>query len=229
MLKKTSQTPKDDIQLAQDVLINEVTEDLHNEQIMNMWKKYRVWILLAVIFVIGSIAAMEGYLSWRTKTRLAESDVYEQAAVLNAMGQTDAALAKYASLDNAKTDYRYLAKMRQAGILFEQGKEADALALLDQLRQDKSAPQTLQAIAALGFVSHQIETGDVAALQSILNPYMTVGNKWYGTAAEMSILLLLRDGQSEKAIKMLNEALSMTNVPAGVKDRLSVLKKALEG
>ena len=211
MLKKASQTPKDETQLAQDVLINEVTEDLHNEQIMNMWKKYRVWILLAVIFVIGSIAAMEGYLSWRTKTRLAESDVYEQAAVLNAMGQTDAALAKYASLDNAKTDY------------------ADALALLDALRQDKSAPQTLQAIAALGFVSHQIETGDVATLQSILNPYMTVGNKWYGTAVEMSILLLLRDGQSEKAIKMLNEALSMTNVPAGVKDRLSVLKKALEG
>ncbi len=229
MLKKASQTPKDETQLAQDVLINEVTEDLHNEQIMNMWKKYRVWILLAVIFVIGSIAAMEGYLSWRTKTRLAESDVYEQAAVLNAMGQTDAALAKYASLDNAKTDYRYLAKMRQAGILFEQGKDADALALLDALRQDKSAPQTLQAIAALGFVSHQIETGDVATLQSILNPYMTVGNKWYGTAVEMSILLLLRDGQSEKAIKMLNEALSMTNVPAGVKDRLSVLKKALEG
>ncbi len=229
MLKKASQTPKDETQLAQDVLINEVTEDLHNEQIMNMWKKYRVWILLAVIFVIGSIAAMEGYLSWRTKTRLAESDVYEQAAVLNAMGQTDAALAKYASLDNAKTDYRYLAKMRQAGILFEQGKDADALTLLDALRQDKSAPQTLQAIAALGFVSHQIETGDVATLQSILNPYMTVGNKWYGTAVEMSILLLLRDGQSEKAIKMLNEALSMTNVPAGVKDRLSVLKKALEG
>lgn len=229
MLKKASQTPKDETQLAQDVLINEVTEDLHNEQIMNMWKKYRVWILLAVIFVIGSIAAMEGYLSWRTKTRLAESDVYEQAAVLNAMGQTDAALAKYASLDNAKTDYRYLAKMRQAGILFEQGKDADALALLDALRQDKSAPQTLQAIAALGFVSHQIETGDVATLQSILNPYMTVGNKWYGTAVEMSILLLLRDGQSEKAIKMLNEALSMTNVPAGVKDRLFVLKKALEG
>lgn len=229
MLKKASQTPKDETQLAQDVLINEVTEDLHNEQIMNMWKKYRVWILLAVIFVIGSIAAMEGYLSWRTKTRLAESDVYEQAAVLNAMGQTDAALAKYASLDNAKTDYRYLAKMRQAGILFEQGKDADALALLDALRQNKSAPQTIQAIAALGFVSHQIETGDVAILQSILNPYMTVGNKWYGTAVEMSILLLLRDGQSEKAIKMLNEALSMTNVPAGVKDRLSVLKKALEG
>lgn len=229
MLKKASQTPKDETQLAQDVLINEVTEDLHNEQIMNMWKKYRVWILLAVIFVIGSIAAMEGYLSWRTKTRLAESDVYEQAAVLNAMGQTDAALAKYASLDNAKTDYRYLAKMRQAGILFEQGKDADALALLDALRQDKSAPQTIQVIAALGFVSHQIETGDVAILQSILNPYMTVGNKWYGTAVEMSILLLLRDGQSEKAIKMLNEALSMTNVPAGVKDRLSVLKKALEG
>ena len=229
MLKKASQTPKDETQLAQDVLINEVTEDLHNEQIMNMWKKYRVWILLAVIFVIGSIAAMEGYLSWRTKTRLAESDVYEQAAVLNAMGQTDAALAKYASLDNAKTDYRYLAKMRQAGILFEQGKDADALTLLDALRQDKSAPQTLQAIAALGFVSHQIETGDVATLQSILNPYMTVGNKWYGTAVEMSILLLLRDGQSEKAIKMLNEELSMTNVPAGVKDRLSVLKKALEG
>ncbi len=229
MLKKNQNSPKDDIQLAQEVLINEVTEDLHNEQLMQMWKRYRYWLLLAVIVVIGSLAAVEGYFAWRTKIRLGESDVYEQAAVLNAQGQTEQALAKYASLDKGKTDYRYLAQMRQAGILFDEGKDEQALNILNALRQNANAPETLRAVAAFGYVSHQIETGDVAMLQSILNPYMTVGNHWYGTAVELSVLLLVRDGQIEKADKMLTEALTMSSISAGVKERLAVMKKALEG
>ena len=160
---------------------------------------------------------------------MAESDVYENAAVLNAKGQVDAALAQYSSLENGKTNYRYLAQMRKAGILFETGKNTEALEILNTLRQDKNVPEVLRAASALGYVSHQVESGDVAQLQEILNPYLTVGNVWYGTAVEMSVLLMLRDGQLEKANKMLDEALSMTSISAGVKTRLSIMKKALAG
>ena len=228
MLRKNSKGPKDDIQLAQDVLIEEVSEDLHNEQILNMWKKYKYLIVGSVILMIASLAVVEGYFSWQRKVRLSESDIYEQAAVLNAQGKTEAALAKNDSLKNGRTGYRYLAQMRRAGILFDEGKDAEALAILNQLRQDKKVPEVLRASAALGYVSHQIETGNVQELQAVLNPYMTVGNQWYGTAVEMSVLLLIREGQTEKAEKMLEEALSMTGISATTKERLSVMKKVLE-
>ena len=137
-------------------------------------------------------------------------------------------MAKYDTLKDGRTGYRYLAQMRRAGILFDEGKDAEALAILNQLRQDKKASETLRAVAALGYVSHQIETGDVAQLQAVLNPYMTIGNRWYGTAAEMSVLLLIREGQTEKANKLLDEALSMTDMSTATKERLSVMKKVLE-
>ena len=229
MSMKNLKPVKDDIQLAQDVLINEVTEEVHNEQLQKMWRKYKYFIFFAVVFVVGSLSAWEGYSSWRMKVRMAESDVYENAAVLNAKGQVDAALAQYSSLENGKTNYRYLAQMRKAGILFETGKNTEALEILNTLRQDETAPEALRAASALGYVSHQVENGDVAQLQEILNPYLTVGNVWYGTAVEMSVLLMLRDGQLEKANKMLDEALSMTSISAGVKTRLSIMKKALAG
>ena len=225
---KKDEATKTDLQLAQDILIEEVTEDLHDEQLKDMWRRYKYLIFLSVILVVGGLAAMEGYLSWKKKTRLAESDIYEQASVLYAQGQTDEALAKYDSLKDARTNYRYLSRIRRAGILFDEKKDADALAILNELRQDKSAPETLRATAALGYVSHQIEKGNAVELQDILNPYLTVGNVWYGTAAEMSILLLIRENQIDKAKKMIDEALSMSNIPDAVKEHLSVMKKVLE-
>ena len=228
MSNKKNKVEKTEETNFQDMLISEVTEDLHNEQIMKMWQKYKILIFLTIILVIGVLAGMEGYLSWKRKVRLAESDTYEQAAVLNAQGQSEEALTKYGSLKDGRTDYRYLAEMRQAGILFDEGKDKEALDVLNALRQDNSAPETLRAIAALGYVSHQVETGNPEELQSILNPYLTVGNSWYGTAAELSIMLLIREGKIEKANKMLDEALSMSDIPSVVKEHLSVIKKVLE-
>ena len=226
---KKSKPVKDKVQLAQDILIDEVTEELRNEQIVQMWQRYKYVFIGAVVLVIASLAGLEMYTSWKTKVRLAESDTYEAAAVLNAKGQIQEALAKYDSLKDGKTNYVYIALMRKAGILLDEGKKDEALAVLDELRQNQKAPEVIRAMATLGFVSQQFETADVAYLQSILNPYMTVGNPFYGMAAELSVLLLIKDGQNEKAIKLLDETLSMSRVSNNVKERLNIIKKALAG
>ena len=226
---KKSKPVKDNVQLAQDILMNEVTEELHNEQIFQMWQRYKYVFIGAVVLVIASLAGLEAYTSWKTKVRLAESDTYEAAAVLNAKGQVQEALAEYETLKDGKTNYAYLALMRKAGILLEEGKKDEALAVLDELRQNQKAPEVIRAMATLGFVSQQFETADVSYLQSILNPYMTVGNPFYGMAAELSVLLLIKDGQNEKASKLLDETLSMTRVSSNVKERLNIIKKALAG
>ena len=57
MSKKNLMPVKDDIQLAQDVLINEVTEEVHNEQLQKMWQKYKYFVFFAVVFIVGSLSA----------------------------------------------------------------------------------------------------------------------------------------------------------------------------
>jgi hypothetical protein len=228
MSKKNQKPVKDDIQLAQDILMDEVIEEVHNEQLRKVWDKYKYFLFFTVFCVVVAVSSWEVYQSWQMKNRIAESDVYEKAVILNAKGQVDEALSVYSSLENGKTNYRYLAQLRKAGLLFETGKNTEALAVLNALRQDENVPEPLRATAALGYVSHQLETEDVATLQEILNPYLTVGNVWYGTAVEMSIFLMIRDGQNEKATKMLDEALTMDSVSAVMKERLDIVKKMLD-
>ena len=186
---------RDQQEIAQDVLMREVSEDLRAQQLKDFWAKYGRLIYCLVLIIIIATVAFEGYKTWRMNVRLDESDIYEQAALYNAAGRADEALAEYAKLEKAHTNYKYLAQFRIAGILFEQNKNEQALSLLNQLRQDKKVPSELRAVAAFGFVSRQIDTADPAQLQEALNPYLTAGNAWYGSAAELSALLLVREGK----------------------------------
>ena len=147
------QKERDQQEIAQDVLMREVSEDLRAQQLKEFWAKYGKLIYSLVLLIIISTVAFEGYKTWRMNVRLNESDIYEQAVLYSAGGQTEKALAEYAKLENAHTDYKYLAQLRIAGVFFEQDKNEQALSILDQLRQDKSVPEELRAIAAFGFVS----------------------------------------------------------------------------
>ena len=223
-MKKTEKTQQE---IYQESFIREVDDDLRAEQFQKMWNKYRKFIFGAVALVLLLTVAHQLYLNARLKVRLSESDKYEQAAVLNAKGQTEGALALYRELQDGRTNYKYLSQMRMAGILFEQKKDKEALDLLNTLRQNKKAPESLRSVAAIGYVSHLVDIGDVKELQDILNPFMTPENAWYGTASELSVLLLLRQNEVEKAKRLLDESLKQDLSPI-VKTRLAVWKNILE-
>lgn len=222
--KKAEKTAED---ISQEALIQEVNDDLKAEHLQKMWNKYRKYVFGAVFLILLGTMAVQFYQNARLKVRLAESDKYENAAVLNAKGESEGALAVYRELQDGRTNYKYLSQMRTAGILFEQEKDKEALDILNALRQDKDAPEALRSVAAIGYVSHLVDTGDVKELQDILNPMMTPGNAWYGTASELSVLLLLREDEVEKAKRLLDESLKQDISPV-VKGRLEVWKNILE-
>ncbi len=219
---------KDEAQVQAEMLVREAQEEVRYENIketLNKWK----WPIVGIVAVlIISATVFEGYKAYRLNTRMTESNLYEQAAVLNAQGKSDEAMAVYGQLADAKTNYKYLAQMRMAGIYFEQGKEQDGMAVLNALRTDKALPANLKAVVDLSFVGHQLETGNVAELQGILNPYMMPGNAFYGTAAELSSLLLLREGKVEAAKKLLTDSIASQTIPETVKLRLQALLSVID-
>ena len=229
MLKTKQPQHIDEQQRAQELLIEEAVENMHNEQLSQFWKKYKYLVYTLIVALVLSVAGMEAYKTHKYNTRLADSDTYEQAAVLYAKGQTDEALEKYTSLQNAKTNYKYLSMIRRAGILFEQNKADDALALLKTVYEDKSTPEVIKAISAFGLASNQINTLPPAQVHALIDPYLTATSPWYASAVELEVALLKKQGKTQEAISLIDQALTVSSIPALAKERLTIMKQALIG
>ena len=106
-----------------------------------------------------------------------------------------------------RTDYRFLGRLRLAGMLFEQGKTGEALGILEKLMSTKSAPEELRSVARLLWVGHQLDTGTPATLQAALVPLLRPDNSFFPMASEQAALLALKEGDALKAKGYLEAAL----------------------
>ena len=225
---KKMSTNKDTEQDRTRLFLQEVEEEVRYDNIRKAFHKWK-WALISLIAVLMlGVTLLEGYKAYRMNVRMADSNLYEQAAVLNAQGKSAEAEAVYQQLFSAKTDYKYLAQMRVAGIYFDQGKKQEGIEILTQLRQEEKLPAFLKAVVDLSYVGHQIENGSKEDLQNILNVYMMPGNSFYGTATELSALLLLQEGKTEAAKKLLMDTISSQMIPEAIKLRLEALLSVIE-
>lgn len=211
--------------IQQRIFEREVDEELQQERLANLWRRYRWVVISGIVLIVGGAVGYEAHRSWWQKTRLSESDQYE-AAVFNVYtGQAETAVAQLDELaESGKTGYRYLAQMEAAGILLAMDKQDEALMTLQDVMNDTDAPAPLRAAATLGFVGHQIETGDPAELQTLLTPLMNGGNPAFvASAAELSALLHVRAGDKAAAIRVAEQALSGDKVPLPIRERLTYL------
>ena len=215
--------------IQQRIFEREVDEELRQEQLAKLWKKYRFLVFGGVIGVILGTIAVEWYGAWRTKISLDESDRYEQALVQSVQGQTDEALEALANLtDTGRTGYRYLSQLEIAGILLKSGDTDRALTVLKGLSDDTAAPTGLRSVALLSYVGHQIETAPATELKQALAPMVSDPNgAFYGMAVELTALIDINNGQPEQAIALLNTALQTQNLAPQMRERLTVLKGSL--
>ena len=212
--------------IQQRIFEREVDEELRQEKLVNMWKKYRSLVYTGVIAIILGTIGCEWYQSWQTKIKLAESDRYDNATILVVQGQEDDAIKALEQLaQDGKTGYRYLAQMQVAGLLIKGDQKEKGLSYLKSLSEDTKAPEALNKAALLSYIGNQIDTGNSAQLQSALEPILSHPNDgFYGSAVELSVLLFLKENQTEKAKALLDEAMKSSALEPQVKERLSILK-----
>lgn len=222
------QTPDEFEQIQQAILEREIEEELQRERLINFWKNYRFLIIGGVIAIILSVAGTEFYHSWRNKIRSQESNSFESAVVLNAQGKKEEALSTLNQLaQNAKTSYKYLAKLKIAGINLANQNVADGLQKLKQVADDKNAPSSLKSIALLSYVGHQVDNKDPNELLEMLSPLLNTQSEYFASATELKVALLLKQNNVEEAKKTLQNAVLNPNLTPVVIDRLKSLLSAI--
>ena len=82
----------------QEAFIREVTEEVKNDNLKQMWEKYGIYIILLVVLSIVGAVSFEGFKSWRKARSETWSDTYAYALNLENQGKIPGKLRNRAIL-----------------------------------------------------------------------------------------------------------------------------------
>lgn len=229
-MKKKKQNPVDEMEkLRQEALAREVDEEIQREKMRALWQKYRFAVIGFVVGVLLVTIGTEIYHSWREKVSLRESDAFENATILAYTGETDKAMGILEELaTTGKTGYAPLAKLKLVGVYMAQNKMDQALNSLKALANDTDVPTPIRSVATITYVGHAFDQEKPADLQAMLKPLLGSNSAFAASAAELSAALYLKEGNTQEAVNVLNQALNNPEASQVVKQRLTQLLSVIE-
>ncbi len=206
----------------------EVSEDVQNDKLKKIWDTYGLQIIIAVIVVLTIAVSFETFKAWQVKRNETWSDAYAYALNLQAQGKYDESLKVLAEIEQKnKGIYSDIAEIQKANVLFEQGKNSEALAKLEQIVNDENVNPKMRHITAVKLASYKLDTAPRAEIEKLLTPLMSEESSWKNIAKEMLAMLEIREGNIEKAKALYTEILNSPDLSDGLKLRVQDMLSAL--
>ena len=200
-------------------IIDEVNQELRADRGRALWKKYGVYVIGVVVFIIVGIVGYQGYVAYDDRARTAAANSYLSALDNFASGDS-AALEAIAS--QSGEGYPMLARFMLAG---DDTSEAAYLALADDSRLDDIYRQAATLLSVLNAASGT----SVDEKSRRLVPLATFDGPWRLLAMEVLIALEIESGDIAGAKARLQELRALPALPVGLNRRLALLDAALEG
>ena len=213
---------------ALDNFFKEVSEDVQNDRLKKIWDTYGLHIIIAIIIVLTIAVSFETLKAWRVKRNETWSDAYAYALNLQNQGKYDESLKVLADIaQKNKGIYSDIAEIQKANILFEQGKNAEALALLENIVQNEDINPKMRHITAVKLATYKLDTAPRGEIEKLLTPLMQEESSWKNIAKEMLAMLEIREGNIEKAKTIYEEILNSPDLSDGLKLRVQDMLSAL--
>ena len=214
----------------QEALFREVDEDLREEQMARLWKQYGGYLIAAAVLIVVIVAGYQGWTAYRASQEASEAQAYENAAQAVAQGNAADAASRLADLAaSGTTGHAALARLRQAGVLLEQGQTDAALDAYRALAEDGAADAVLRDVGRLLYALHGVDRVDPGAVQAMLAPLAVPNNAFRYSAREVQALLALRQGDTEQARSLFADLAADAQAPRGVRSRAQDMLGMLGG
>jgi hypothetical protein len=210
-------------------IFDEVEEELREERMQQLLKKYAGLLFAAALLVIGGVAGWKAWGWYQERRDLAAANSYLAAGTMTesagvAGPNRAAAIGAFQSVAaNAPEGYRVLARLQEAALRADSGDLQGGSALWDQVAADSSVDPLLRDLASLTWCIYHADKEDPSLLEGRLKPLATAGNPWRSLALEQLALLELRQGHTEAAKTQLKKLSEDTTAPSGVRNRASAL------
>lgn len=211
---------------ATDLLIKEVDEELRQEQLENLWKRYGSLFIAAAVVLVLAVAGWQGWNTWQTKQRQASGAQFSEAAQLIAAGKRDQATAILSKLAaEGSAGYRMLAEMKLADLKLEAGDAAGTAAGYERVATMGVDP-VYRNLALLKVAYLKLDAGDTAAVEKSVEPLAVESSAWRHSAREVLALAALKKGDAARAAELFRKVADDPAAPQGVRARAAEMLAA---
>lgn len=216
--------------MSNDSFIREVNEELRQDQLRSLWQRFGSYIIGAAVLVVLATAAFVGYEQWTASRANHSGDLFARALELSEQGRADEALDVFAELESAGYGaYPILARMRAAAALVENGEVEEAIAKLDAVANDRSAPGAIQDIARIRAALLLVDHGSYADVAARVEALTADTNPMRHSAREALGLAAWKEGNRENAMALFGQILDDMEAPAGVRRRAEMMSDLIAG
>ena len=210
-------------------IFDEVEEELREERMKEILKKYGGLIFAACVLVVLAVGGWRGW-SWYqgqqdqdAASRYFAASARTEVSGVAGVNRPEAITAFEAITTTAPHGYAVLARLRAAALRADAGDLAGASAEWDRVAADSSADPLLRDLASLTWCFYHADKDDPALVEGRLKPLAAPGNAWRSLAQEQLALLALKQGQTEAARTQLKKLAEDTTAPTGVRGRAGAL------
>lgn len=211
------------------LLIREVDEDLRQENLEKLWKKYGGLMIGGALAVVLAVAGGQAWQNWRHGQNVESSQRLSQAIADLEQGDKAKGVDALQSLaGNGTQGYRLLAEMKLAQVKLADGDAGAAIALYDKIAADGGIDDVYRNLALLKAAYLKIEAGQTAAVETAVTPLAAEASPWRHSAREVLALVALKSGDTAKAQDWLRKIADDIAAPTGIRGRAAELLAALE-
>lgn len=206
---------------AQDeALLREVDDAYRQGQYSDFAQKYGKPLL--ALLILG-LAAFGGYLFWDSRQQAAmERDSEQIVAALDQLqaGNFDTASSTLDQVaDSEFAGQAAVARMLQAGIAADRGRQEEAGRLFAAVAADEAAPEQLRNLALIRELALTFDTVEPDEVIARLRPLAVPGNPWFGSAGELVAMAYLEKGNEQQAGTLFAEIAKAEDVPQSLRSR----------
>lgn len=214
--------------MTEENLFREVDEDMERLKYEALWKRYGVYVVATIVAIVLGTAAS----SYQHTRKIAENQK-ASGELLAIMGDAKVEQEKkIANLlgfaeNNAGQAQATLAEFHAAAFAAQKGDKDNAIKIYDTLAADAKADHAFRQLADLLAVEQQLDSGDVAKLQSRLQPLLDDKEPWHFSAREMNGYLAIRAGDKAKAKEIFTSLSQDVSVPQSLGARANDMLRLL--
>ncbi len=211
--------------MSDESLFREVDEEVRQEQFKKLWERYGNAIIALCFVVVAGVAGFKGWQYWQQKQAEAAAETFFDAVKLAGTGKADDGLKQLATVSHA--GYAHLARLREAGILANQGKADEAVKAYDAVAADASTDPSLRDLAKVRAAYMLAESQTPDQLTARIGGFDSTGNPWRHAAREIIAIAAWRIKDYMLADKTVSAILADAESPAGLRQRAETISQLL--
>ena len=209
-------------------IFDEVSEDLRQEKITQVWKKYSKFIIGFVVFVIISILGYQGYFSWKKNQLIAQSEFFFKALDNLENNNTKNSMEYFIKNSSGNADgYEMLSTFGLAENHFKDNKIEKMTQNYKSIYDNTNFDNYYRDLSRILSVIRD-KKSSYEVLHDRLKPILSSPSKLQILAAELEIILLIRFNMFKRAKLLLTKLLNRSEISIEQKNRLTLINKLYE-